>query len=923
MSRFERDRGRDDDDREDERDSRSSRYESERGGGGGRPRDEFGRDRDEFGRERRDERRDDRPPERERDDRRRYDDRERGRYDDRGGRDDGYRRKRGRDDYENGGGRRDDFHYRDGPPRGGDRRDRHDDYGGGGYKHRRHSGDYRAPPRHRSPPPREREPRPSEQKTIDQMLTELLLEIGNPNDGPLEGNLEELSNVLKQDLADNESLIIKLMLDCVVELPAQTPVYGTLAGLLNAASEEFGAAIVAGCIELLQKALDGDEVLQARMLTRFLAELLNASAIHPDSLLSAFTKFVEHALEAGAADGPKQQADFLVALVLEALIWAGRTLHECRSREVGRLLGRVDEYMAGPARPTDFSLVRAFEETAEERESTDLFKPTDFVGSLHKVVRAQRAAGWRCDATLKPYQSFEAQLGEAKQHRLPEILIPGFFEPAKYRLRMVHRIFDADIDDMRPVDRLVCETHLIDTMQLFDFDHEERDEKSGGLIVTVKEAAWRLVGGIDRRKIVPVLPSMMPKEQLDKLICETIFGQMFQLPSPPMPNLYYSTLLSHLVKLDKHRKPMPEPFAAMLVFTIECIFEQLDTMDVTCRDIFATWFAHHLSNQTPAWKWDWSKWAEVLEMPETAPRRLWVQDVLDRATRLSFHEHIRRSLTGPAERFQALMPPLVEAPGFKYSEGTDALAAVPFAPELHEKMLGQERVPPKEIVNWLEETVLPSAGEDGKGLGLDAAIHCCLQAGTDPTHLNAVVARHMPLLEFLGARDRLNTPRVLGAVTEFWATSNQHLVLTVLRLLSMRIVPSPAALINFVFDDSNLARLERSSWWEIIRIALAKTVSRSQQVATDLAAAKEELSKAPAPDDDDSDEDMGGDEDVAAAMSGSDDEGVADGAAAGGDGAAGPSRAQLERKVEKIEEVQDTVVRSTVCLACACGTALV
>ena len=94
-------------------------------------------------------------------------------------------------------------------------------------------------------------------------------------------------------------------------------------------------------------------------------------------------------------------------------------------------------------------------------------------------------------------------------------------------------------------------------------------------------------------------------------------------------------------------------------------------------------------------------------------------------------------------------------------------------------------------------------------------------------------------------------------------------------------------------------------------------------MATDLAAAKEELSKAPAPDDDDSDEDMGGDEDVAAAMSGSDDEGVADGAAAGGDGAAGPSHAQLERKVEKIEEVQDMVVRSTACLACACGTALV
>ena len=67
------------------------------------------------------------------------------------------------------------------------------------------------------------------------MLTELLLEIGNPADGPLEGNLLELSNVLKNDLGDNEKLITQLILDCAVELPAQTPVYGTLAGLLNAA----------------------------------------------------------------------------------------------------------------------------------------------------------------------------------------------------------------------------------------------------------------------------------------------------------------------------------------------------------------------------------------------------------------------------------------------------------------------------------------------------------------------------------------------------------------------------------------------------------------------------------------------------------------------------------------------------------------
>ena len=932
MSRFDRGRGSDDED--DERDSRSGRFGNERAGGAERL-DEFGRvipedrlqaEQSSRGGGGRDDR--DRDRERERD-RERGRDRER----DRERREpEPNRRKRGRDEYDGGG--RDD-HRGGGGGRddnrgggGGGRRDENRGGGGGGgydgpyggsygggYKHRRHDeGEYRQPPRHRSPP---RSEASGEVKSIDQMLTELLLEIGNPSDGPLEGNLHELSNVLKQDLDDNLTLIIQLILDCVVELPAQTPVYGALAGLLNAASESFGKAIVDKCGELLQAALDSDQVLQSRLLVRFLAELLNANALHPDSLLSLFNSFVEHAIEAGAEAGaPKQQADFLVALVLEAMIWVGRTLNECRNRETSKLLGRINAYMTGPARTTDFSLVRVFAETAEEKDSSDLFKPTDFLGALHKVVTAQKENGWRCDATLKPYQSFEAQLGDATQHRVSSVTPPGLFNPASYRLRMVYRIFDADIDDMRPVDRLVCETHLIDTMQIFDFDHEERDEQTGGLLVSVKEAAWRLVGGIDRRRIVPVLPPMMPKEQLDKLICETIFSQMFQLPSSPMPTLYYSTLLSNLVKLDKHRAPAPEPFAAMLVFTIECIFEQLDGMDVQCKDTFATWFAHHLSNQAPAWKWEWEKWAEVLEMPKSAPRRLWVQDVLDRSTRLSFHENIRLALVGPAEPFQTLMPPPVETPAFKYSDGTDELAAAPFAFDLHEKMLGgpSQKQPPKEVVAWLKDEILPSlSGVDAKGLALDAAIHCCLQAGTDPTHLTAIITRFMPVLEHLGALDRANTPRVLSAVTEFWATSNQQLILTVLRLLSMRIVPSPAALISFVFDDSNREHLESSHWWEIIRLTLAKTVSRSKQVQSDLTDAKAVLADAPevAEEDDESDDmkesddDAESGEDVAPNRRNSE---SSAGKVVSLTGSSAVSRASLEAKVEKIEDVQDTVL---------------
>ena len=220
---------------------------------------------------------------------------------DRGSRNDGPRHEGRRPSYDNRGG---------GRKRGRDEYGGRDDYrGGGGYKEpRRYSDHSRGPPMPRQQSPPRQEPAP---KSVDQMLTELLLEIGNPADGPLAGNLEELSMVLQQDLGDSQALILQLILDCVVELPAQTPVYGTLAGLLNAsitdgtANSCFGAAIVAACQERFQTALDEGNNLHARLLLRFLSELVNTNTLDPDSLLQLFTALVESAIaSANEASAP-------------------------------------------------------------------------------------------------------------------------------------------------------------------------------------------------------------------------------------------------------------------------------------------------------------------------------------------------------------------------------------------------------------------------------------------------------------------------------------------------------------------------------------------------------------------------------------------------------------------------------------------
>lgn len=54
-------------------------------------------------------------------------------------------------------------------------------------------------------------------------------------------DIDGLANVLEADLGKHKEQIIRMMLRCVTELPTKTPIYGTLAGLLNVKNMDFGA----------------------------------------------------------------------------------------------------------------------------------------------------------------------------------------------------------------------------------------------------------------------------------------------------------------------------------------------------------------------------------------------------------------------------------------------------------------------------------------------------------------------------------------------------------------------------------------------------------------------------------------------------------------------------------------------------------
>ncbi|KTF81255.1 hypothetical protein cypCar_00011027 [Cyprinus carpio] len=290
----------------------------------------------------------------------------------------------------------------------------------------------------------------------------------------------------------------------------------------------------------------------------------------------------------------------------------------------------------------------------------------EYLDCLWAQVQKLKKDRWQERHILRPYIAFDSVLCEALQHNLPPFTPPAHSDDAGPVMPGSHS-----------VERFVIEENL----------H------------CIIKSHWR-----ERKTCAAQLLSYPGKNKipLNYHIVEVIFGELFQLPSPPHIDVMYTALLIELCKLQ------PGSLPQVLAQATEMMYMRLDTMNTICIDRLINWFSHHLSNFQ--FRWSWDDWADCLTQDIEKPKPKFVKEVLEKCMRLSYHQRIV-DIVPPS--FSALIPanPVCS---YKYEEETECpLPGLAMATTVSNAI--KNRASNEEILIVLKDVPNPNQDDDDGG----------------------------------------------------------------------------------------------------------------------------------------------------------------------------------------------------------------
>lgn len=644
--------------------------------------------------------------------------------------------------------------------------------------------------------------RHSDTLDIEERLESLITRVGERSTSSLESNLEGLASVLEADLANYKAKILKILCDCVINMPHRMTVYTTLVGLFNTKNYNAGGDFVEALVRLLKEALKSGSYHMARLVIRFLSDLVNCRVIMVSSLLTLYDSFLDVTLEDGI---PQARSDWYVYAVLSCLPWVGLELHQKKEQDLDRILNMIENYLKKRQK---------IHMTALRVWSTDEGLPQEeYLDCLWNQIQNLKRNKWEESELVRPYVAFDGTLCDALQHTIPKIMLPSHNEDSAYPLpSVIFRMFDySDIPDtLSPLpgqyslERFIIEEQLHWTLHNH---HLERKDCAGALLE----------------------PSFKFKIPLNYMIVEVIFAQLFELPRAPYLELFYGSLLIELCKLQPGSMPQ------VLAQATEILYERLDSMNTSCIERFVNWFGYHLSNFQ--FKWSWDDWSDCLIVDNEMPKPKFVKETLLKCLRLSYHQRITEIIP---TSFDKLLPDK-PIPHYKYEdEGAGSNPGTMVAHRLLQAV--KSKCSPDEAMQIINEL---SPANSNNPLKTDVLVQTLLFLGAKSfSHSFAAISKFHPVLKALGEGRGMPAEDaqicVLRSLHELWKSHQQMLVVLTDKLLKTQVVEC-SAVAKWIFLPEMSEELTSFYIWEILHSTIKKMVRQVTKLQKEIEEMKDRL----------------------------------------------------------------------------------
>ncbi|KAL4123020.1 hypothetical protein QTP88_015252 [Uroleucon formosanum] len=155
----------------------------------------------------------------------------------------------------------------------------------------------------------------SESNDLEDRLESLVLKVGENTTSTIESNLEGLASVLDGDIQNFKKKVLKLLVECAVNMPEKCTIYSTLVGLLNAKNYNFGGEFVENIVRSFKDSLKNNSWNEARVVLRFIGDLVNCHVVSASSFVQLMGSLLDVTKEDGVPNVRKDCATNLMNFV--------------------------------------------------------------------------------------------------------------------------------------------------------------------------------------------------------------------------------------------------------------------------------------------------------------------------------------------------------------------------------------------------------------------------------------------------------------------------------------------------------------------------------------------------------------------------------------------------------------------------------